>query len=299
MTPSCTIFLIVDESQKKDILVYQNLLNNCGVRYELFTCEKTPILPETKILNPNVRYGKHYDFPKGLNEAIYRSTTDYILFINQPFISEVDWLKNCLNFLVKSEANCLIMPYLSYLKAFHKTEFLNPYGEIMDVLVSETKPNDILGMHIFRKNVFYNMGGFLGYQYSNLEECLIHYRKKIENVLVYNEFLKNIRDNHFSCEINKDFLQLQPVREFTPVEEIAYHNLEDFLKTKLDITANTFAFDFQGVFGFRCHFLNNTQLTKLQTYCTHYNLKFEIKYSPIEHEKRVTQNLFVLMTQNN
>ena len=299
MNPSCTIFLIVDESQKKDILVYQNLLNNCGVKYELFTCEKTPILPDTKILNPNKRYGKHYDFPKGLNEAIYRSTTEYILFINQPFISEFDWLKDSLNFLANSEANCLIMPYVSYRKELYKTEYLNPYGEIMDVLVSETKPNDILGMHIFKKSVFYNMGGFIGYQKSNLEYCLIHYRKKIENVIVYNKFLKTIRDNDFSCEINNDFLQLQPVRDFTPVEEIAYHNLDDFFVNKLKANASKFAFDFQGVFGFSCDSLNHQQIKQLQTYCTHYNLKFEIKYASIEKENNIYKNLFVLMTQNN
>lgn len=299
MNLSCTIFLIVDKSPKQDILVYKNLLSNCGVKYELFTCEKTPLLDENEILNANVRYGKHYDFPKGLNEAIYRSTTEYILFINQPFIAEIDWLKDCLNFIENSEANCLIMPYLSYRKAFHKTEFLNPYGEIMDVLVTETKPNDILGMHIFKKSVFYNMGGFIGYQYSNLEECLIHYRKKIENVIIYNQYLKTIRDNYFTCEINKDFLQLQPVRDFSPVEEIAYHNLEDFLEKKLGIVANKFAFDFQGVFGFRCETLNNAQFKELQFFCTKYNLEFEMKYASVEKEKTINQNLFVIMKQKN
>ena len=297
MNLSCTIFLIVDKVPKQDVLVYQNLLNNCGVKYELFTCEETPIPDETKILNPNIRFGKHYDFPKGLNEGIFRSTTEYILFINEPFIAETDWLKDSLNFLINSEANCLIMPYLSYRNELHKTQFLNPYGEIMDVLVTETKQNDILGMHIFRKNTFFNMGGFMGYQYSNLEDCLIHYRKKIENVVIYDKFLKTIRDNNFSCEINTNFLSLQPVKDFSPVEEIAYHNLDDFLVNKLSISANKFAFDFLGVFGFRCDTLNSRQLSELGLYATHYNLDFEIKYAFLENEKRVGQNIFVIMKQ--
>jgi hypothetical protein len=115
--------------------------------------------------------------------------------------------------------------------------------------------------------------------------------------VIYDKFLKTIRDNNFSCEINTNFLSLQPVKDFSPVEEIAYHNLDDFLVNKLSISANKFAFDFLGVFGFRCDTLNSRQLSELGLYATHYNLDFEIKYAFLENEKRVGQNIFVIMKQ--
>ena len=297
MNLSCTIFLIVDNLLQQDVLVYQNLLDKCGVKYELLTFEKTTISDKTELLKPNKRISKYNDFPKALNEGIAKSTTEYILFINEPFIAETDWLKNSLNFLISSEANCLIMPYLCYRNDLHKTEFLNPYGEIMDVLVTETKQNDILGMHIFKKNTFYNMGGFIGNENFKLENCVIHYRKKIENVVIFNKFLKTIRDNCFSCEINTNFLSLQPVKDFSPVEEIAYHNLDDFLVNKLSISCNKFTFDFLGVFGFRCDSLNSRQLKELELFATHYNLEFEIKYASLQNEKRVRENIFVILKE--
>lgn len=295
MSFSCTIFLIVDDNRKQEILLYEDLLKRSGLKYELFTCSGTPISDDVRRLKPNLAFGFSHDFPRQLNDAVSKSTTEFIAFLNVPFIAQNDWLKEYVEFLEKSEANCLIVPYLNYRKDFHNSEYLNPYGEIMDVKISDTKPNDILGMHIFRTNTFYDIGGFVGSQKSVLNECLIHYRKKCVNVIVYNSFLNNIRDEFYSCNIDKVYLQLQPVRDFSPVEEIAFHNLDDFLIQKLKIEPKKFALDFIGYFGFRCDSLNSEQLAEVINYATFYNLQFEIKYAPIENTKRISKNIYVLM----
>lgn len=293
MNLSCTIVLIVDEKHTQEILLYKDILKRCGVKYELFTCNDFPIHDALKKLYPSYSFGFGYDFPKNLNRAVSESTTDYIVYINVPFIAEDDWLKNYLNFLNHSEANCLIVPYLNYKNQLEKSEFLNPYGEILDIQ-SPKNPNEIIGMHIFHKNNFYNYGGFVGRQYHTLNECLIHYRKKCEYVLVYNQFLKTIRDEFFECKIENEFLQLQPVRDFTTREEIAFHNLDDYVTKNLKINCNKFAFDFIGVFGFRCNLLNTEQINYINEYAVYYNLKYEIKFATSEKENQIGNNLFVL-----
>ena len=297
MSLSCTIFLVVDDSKKQEIILFENLLNHCGVKHELFTCCKAPVSDEIKRLNPNLTLTPQHHYPKELNEAVNNSTTEYIVFINVPFIGQDGWLKEYLNFLEKSEANCLIVPYLNYLKDFDKSEFLNPYGEIMDIQISDTKPNDILGMHIFRTATFNVNGGFVGYPETCLSECLIHYRKKTENVIVYNGFLNVLRDEIFNCKLNKDFLKIAPVKEFSPVEEIAYHNLDSFFENKLKKPAIKFMLDYLGLFGFRCDSLTSDQINEIILYATHYNLQFEIKYASVKTEKRIGFNIFVLMKQ--
>lgn len=298
MKHSCTIILVVDNVLSQEITLYQNLFQNSGVNYELFTCSKHTPIDSTKLLSPNLVFGCSADFPKTLNTAIYQAKSDYILFLDTCFIAPNDWLKAYLIALEKSEANCLIAPYLCYLKDFSKSEYLNPFGEILNTYIAENKPNDILGVHIFNKNVFYSKGGFVGDNNFTLNECLIHYRKKLPNIFIDCNFLKVLKNNVFTCEIKKEFLSEMPLREFSHIEEIAFHNLPNFLHKVEIIHYKKFMLPYVGKFGFRCGQINSNQLKNLMIFCTHYNLQIEICTSFPEKENQFSDNLIVLLQQN-
>jgi len=294
MSLSCTIFLVVNETKKQDLLIYSDTLNKCGVKYELFTCNKSYVCEKTKSLKPNKAFTNQNNISLTLNQAVCSSTTDYILFINTPFICEANWLKEYLQFFETSEADCLIVPYLDNIDKFVKSEYLNPFGEILDIQIADNSDTNILGMHLFKTSTFLINGGFVSYNFSPIDECLIHYRKKCENVIVYNQFLKNIYEQNFTAEINQKFLQKTPVRNFSPSEEIAFHNLDVFF-LKTDLKAQKFMFDFLGVFGFRCEGLNKAQLISLLEYSKFYDLNIDVQYISAKQEKRIRNNIFVVL----
>ena len=103
MSLSCTIFLIVDNNQKQEILLYEDLLKRSGLKYELFTCSGTPICDEVKRLKPNLAFGFSHDFPRQLNDVVSRSSTEFIAFLNVPFVAQNDWLKEYVAFLEKAK----------------------------------------------------------------------------------------------------------------------------------------------------------------------------------------------------
>jgi hypothetical protein len=173
---------------------------------------------------------------------------------------------------------------------------LNNEFELKDVLVP-TK--DIYcGLTLVGIETVKMLGGF------NLElsfdEAVTEYTlraKKIgqNNVVSFDFLTALLPQKNIEIIDSENLLVERKIREFSLVEEIAYHDLDNFFD-KNNIEGEKFMFDFTGTFGFRCMCLNQNTLKKLNTFCTHFNLSFEIRSYFLSAEQKLNKNLYVVFT---
>jgi hypothetical protein len=93
-------------------------------------------------------------------------------------------------------------------------------------------------------------------------------------------------------KVNK--LQI-PLRTLTPIEEMAYHDLDNLLHEE-NLPAQKFIFEFSCVFGFRCMCLNKQNLEKIDWFATRFNLKYEIKSKFLNAEQKLNNNVWVIFS---
>jgi len=296
MPSNCTIILVVQDSTKFQFSLLKNMLDFSGVNFELIVLtEKSQAIYEE--LNPSKVFAINNNLVKCLNGSVEIAKSSNLVFVNQLFIPKKNWLKDCLTKINQCKINCLIAPYISYIQHLEKSEFLNPYGELYDCLVPTKNFNDIFGVHIFNKQVFNNFGGFVFQNLIGFEDCIIHYRQKIFNSLIDTNFIHNVSDCNYTAIIQKHLLEKTPLREFTPIEEIAFHNLDNLIETEI-FEFEKFMLPFFGKFGFRCNSINKNKLEQINNFATYYDLTFEIN-TIFPQKQNFKNNLYVLMARKN
>jgi hypothetical protein len=293
--PNASILLSVNESFKPFLNLFNRNLQFSGVRYELFIISELPdfnfefLSPKKVFLNESGS--------ECLNEIVAHTSTPNFVFISEPFLCKKNWLKNLIT-LKKSIQNCgnVILPFHSFIDNFEFTHTLNNSFEIQDVLVPI---KDIYcGVTLVGIETVKMLGGF------NLElsfdEAIVEYTlraKKIgqKNIASFDFITALSHQKNIEILESKSLLIERKIREFTPVEEIAYHNLDVFFENN-KIQAEKFMFDFTGIIGFRCMCLNQSALENLIDFSNNYNLSFEIKSYFLTVEQKLNKNTYILFS---
>lgn len=293
--PNATIILSVNKNFKPFLRLLFKNLQFSGVRYELFIisecedCNFEFLSPKKVYINKNGS--------ECINEIIAQVSSSNLIFISEPFICKVNWLKNFIS-LKNKTLNCgsVILPFHSYISNLELTHRISCDFEIEDVYV--TKKNVFCGITLLGLETVKMLGGF------NIElpfdEAIVEYNlraKKIgRNNIVSFEFLTALFE-HKNIEISNclDIIIERKIRDFTPIEQIAYHDLDNFfIHNKLE--AEKFMFEFTGVFGFNCNCLNQNLTKNLNKFCAKFNLSYEIKSVFLSSAQRLDKTLYILFS---
>ena len=293
--PNATIILSVNESFKPFLRLLNRNLQWSGVRYELFIISEFLdynfefLSPKQVFLNENGS--------ECINKVVAQTSTPNFIFISEPFLCKENWLKDLITLKNKIQ-NCgnVILPFHSFINNFDFTHTLNNDFELEDVLV--LNKDVYCGLTLVGIETVKMLGGFnLDLSFDEaVTEYTIRAKKIGQNNIVSFDFVTALlQQKNVEISDSKNLLVERKIREFTPVEEIAYHDLDNFFY-KNKIEGEKFMFDFTGTFGFRCMCLNQSALKKLDKFCIHYNLSFEIRSYFLSAEQKLNKNIYVVFT---
>jgi hypothetical protein len=293
--PNATIILSVNESFKPFLRLLNRNLQCAGVRYELFIISEL-LDCNFEFLSPKKVFVKE-NGSECINEVVAQTSTPNFIFISEPFLCKSNWLKDLINLKNKIQ-NCgnVILPFHSFINNFEFTHTLNNDFELEDVLVPIK--HIYCGLTLVGIETVKMLGGF------NLDllfdEAVTEYTlraKKIgqNNIVSFDFVTALLKQKTIEITDTNNLLVERKIREFTPVEEIAYHELDNLFYQN-QIEGEKFMFDFTGTFGFRCMCLNQSALKKLDKFCIHYNLSFEIRSYFLSAEQKLNKNIYVVFT---
>jgi hypothetical protein len=293
--PNATIILSVNESFKPFLRLLNRSLKCSGVRYELFIISELLDF-NFEFLNPK----KVFTDKNGsecINKIVAQTSTPNFVFISEPFLCKENWLKELINLKNKIQ-NCgnVILPFHSFIDNFELTHTLNNEFELEDVLVPIK--NIYCGSTLIGIETVKMLGGFnleLPFDEAVTEYTLRTKRIGQNNVVSFDFQTALLDKKNVEIPDDKNLVVERKIREFSPVEEIAYHDLDNFLN-KNGIQGEKFMFDFTATFGFRCVCLNQSDLKKLDMFCIHFNLSFEIRSYFLSAEQKLNKNTYVLFT---
>jgi hypothetical protein len=293
--PNATIFVSVNESFKPFLRLFQRNLQCSGVRYELFIISELLDF-SFDFLSPKEVFVKQ-NGSECINKIVSKSATPNFVFISEPFLCKSNWLKDLINLKNKIQ-NCgnVVLPFHSYINNFELTHTLDNDFELADVLV--LKENIYCGATLIGIETVKMLGGFN--PELSFDEAIVEYTlrtKKIgqNNVVSFDFASALLPHKNISVTDDKNFIVERKLREFSPVEEIAYHDLDNLFELS-GIEAEKFMFDFTASFGFRCMCLNQEHLTFLTDFCIRFNLRFEIRSYFLSSEQRLNKNTYIVFT---
>jgi hypothetical protein len=291
--PNATIVVSVCEKFKPYLKLLNDNLNKSGARFELFVITDIENLEVSFMKPKKVYFCQNKGATEYLNEVILKPNNCLVL-ISEPFLCQENWLKNLINFK-ENLHNCgsVCLPFHSYIDNIVLSHALNNQFEISDVYV--LKQNAYCGITCIGQEAINSIGGFN--TELKFENSIVEYIERLKKIGSQNFISLEFATNLFSkknISINDKDIQIErPIRQFSPIEEIAYHSLDDFfVKTKLQ--AEKFMFDFTATFGFRCMCLEQNQISKLIKFCSKYNLNFSIKSHFVTKEQRLNKNTYVI-----
>jgi hypothetical protein len=152
------------------------------------------------------------------------------------------------------------------------------------------------GVYLLSLDTITALGGFntnFELKYGILEYCA----RAIKMGLVNYATLKTLTSLTLKEELEfhtNAIEQIQvPLKTFSPVEEMAYHELDNLLHT-CKIEAEKFMTEFMGVFGFRTMCLTQKHLKTINSYCVRFNLNFEIKSGFLSPEQKLNKNVWII-----
>lgn len=295
--PNATIVVSVYDSFKPYLKLLNSNLSKSGVRFELFVITHLNN-SEFSILKPKqVFYAEKNKGSECINRIINENPNNDFVFISEPFLCNENWLLKHINFKNKLQGcGSVLMPFNRYISNFKLSYCLNKDFELSDVYI----PNEIsnFGIPLICNESIKSIGGFN----TNLsvEQGVLEYLYRISKVGFSNlasfEFLTPILNRnaiHFENEQKVDIYQ--PIREFSPIEEIAYHSLDDFF-AKNNLEAEKFMFDLTATFGFRCMCLTQDLIKKIDSFCLNHNLTYQIKSQFLSSEQRLNKNTYIILS---
>jgi hypothetical protein len=295
--PNATFIVCVDENFIPYLKLLKSNLNKSGVRYELFILSLLDFDFDFSDLQPKKVWKKSniINDAFAVNEMLSEVSTENVLIIQEPFLCSENWCKEAVD-TKKSilTLGVLIVPYVEHIENLYQTHTLNKNFDIMDIYALHR--NKYCGVYLLSLDTITALGGFntnLGLKYGILEYCT----RAIKMGLVNYATLKTLISLTPKEEIvfyTETPEQIQvPLKTFSPVEEMAYHELDNLLHS-CKIEAEKFMTEFMGVFGFRTMCLNQQNIQTIHSYCIRFNLSFEIKSGFLSPEQKLNKNVWII-----
>lgn len=295
--PSVTFITCVDEKFIPYLKLLKNNLKKSGVRYELFILSLLNKDFDFSDLQPKKVWEKSniINDAFAVNEMLSEVSTENVLIIQEPFLCSENWCKKAVN--IKNSIlslGVLILPYVEHIENLYQTHTLNKDFDLIDIYTLHR--NKYCGVYLLSLDTITALGGFntnLGVKYGILEYCVRAIKMGLSNYATLKTLTSLTPKEEIAFNI-EDPEQIQvPLKTFSPVEEMAYHELDNLLYN-CKISAKKFMTEFRGVFGFRTICLSQENLQTIHSYCIRFNLTFEIKSVFFSAEQKLNANVWIV-----
>jgi len=303
---TATFIVCLDKNTLPLLKLFKSNLEKSGVRYELFLIVDITDLETTydySVLQPKIVIEKTkttlcpYDFAEKFSKALENISTSNVFFILEPFLCNDNWAKTYINEKNNlQDIGSFVIPFSTYINNLNLTYTLDRNFDLKSVY--DLEKNKYCGVYLFSTDRIHLLGAINNCK--TLEESIVKYSIRasklgyktiasLQLLIPINEAINITVDS-----INIKKLQI-PLRTFTPIEEMAYHDLDNLLHEE-NLPAQKFLFDFSCVFGFRCMCLNKQNLEKIDWFATRFNLKYEIKSKFLNAEQKLNNNVWVIFS---
>jgi hypothetical protein len=299
---TATFIVCLNKQTLPFLKLFKSNIEKSGVRYELFLVsdiselEATPdyseLQPKLIIENTNKN---HIDFTHKISQSFKNISTSNVFFILEPFLCNNDWAKNYINEKNNlQDIGSFVIPFSTYINNLNLTYTLDRNFELKSVYDLEL--NKYCGIYLFSTDRLNLLGAIDNCE--TLEEAIVKYSIRASKLgyktIASLQLIIPIQQPIDITVDSKKVKNLQiAVRTFTPIEEMAYHDLDNLFYEE-NLPAQKFLFEFSCVFGFRCMCLNKQNLEKIDWYATRFNLKYEIKSKFLNAEQKLNNNVWVI-----
>lgn len=298
---NATFIVSIDENFLPFLNLLKGNLDKSGVRYELFIISNLQAPYDFSDLKPKMVLEANPDKLETdiLNEFLLSISTSNVFIIQEPFLCSDDWAKN--NICVKDNIlniGVLTIPFNTYHNNFNLTSTLNKNFDLEDVCALDK--NIYCGLSIVPLETIKMLGAF-NTNYT-LKKAVLEYSIRATKLGYQNysslNYITPIYDKPITVEVSEisEITNLQiPLKLFSPIEEMAYHDLDNFLHTN-KIDGQKFYLEFSGVFGFRCSSINSILIKSINSYSKRFNLSYDIKSMFLEQEQKLNRNIWILFS---
>lgn len=298
--PTATFIVSVEKKTFPFLSLFKSNLDKSGVRYELIVLSElntgynfSELKPKLVLENNGNTTGNI--FYKNLNNLLSNLSTPNVFFISDPFLCSENWAKNYISTADSIQGlGTLAISFSDKIKDLYLTHTLNKDFELTDVYTLEK--NSYCGIYLIPIETIQMIGAFCEmktFKESILQYCLRASKSGLKNYVSL-DLITSILPYEEIVVTEESVTEIQiPIRSFTPIEEMAYHDLDNlFFEHK--IKGKKFIFDFTGVFGFRCECLNEDNLKTIHSFAVRFNLDFNIKSGFLSREQLLNNNVWVV-----
>jgi hypothetical protein len=299
--PTATFFVSVDKKTFPFLSLFKSNFDKSGVRYELIILSEITTEYDYSELKPKLILEKSQElngtelFYQRLNNSLANISTPNVFFISDPFLCSDNWAKKYINTKDKIQGiGVLTIAFSDSMKNLHLTHTLNNDIELTDVYTMER--NVHCGLYLVPIETIQTLGAFS--QMSDFKESILQYSLRALKMGLRNyvslDLITGLLPQEEIVISEESVTDIQiPIRSFTPVEEMAYHDLDNLLFDN-KINGHKFIFDFTGVFGFRCECLSHEFLIAIDSFALRFNLSFNIKSGFLSREQVLNKNVWVV-----
>jgi hypothetical protein len=297
---NATFIVSINENFLPFLNLLKGNLDKSGVRYELFIISNLEAPYDFSDLKPKMVLEANPDKLETdiLNEFLLSISTSNVIIIQEPFLCSEDWAKE--NIYLKEKLlniGVLTIPFNTFHDNFNLTSTLNKNFDLEDV--NALNKNIYCGLSIVPLETIKMLGAFN--PNNCLKIALLEYSVRATKLGYQNysslSFITPIYNKH-SIELldipENSKLQI-PLKLFSPIEEMAYHDLDNFLDAN-KIDGQKFYLEFSGVFGFRCSSINSSLINNINSYSKRFNLSYDIKSMFLDQEQKLNRNIWILFS---
>jgi hypothetical protein len=299
---NATFIVSVNEKFLPFLKLLKGNFEKSGVRYELFIISNLSTPYDFSDLKPKMVLETNSEKfeTEILNDFLLSISTSNIFIIQEPFLCSDNWAKD--NIHVKDNLlniGVLTIPFNTYYNNFNLTHTLNKNFDLEDICA--LNKNIYCGLTIISLDTVKMLGAFN--TDFPIVEAILEYSIRATKLGYQNysslNFITPIYDKIESIEISEILENANihiPLKTFSPIEEMAYHDLDNFLHTnKLD--GQKFYLEFSGVFGFRCSSINSILIKNINSFSKRFNLSYEIKSIFLEQEQKLNRNIWIMFSE--
>jgi len=298
---NATFIVSVNEKFLPFLNLIKGNLEKSGVRYELFIISNLEYSYDFSDLKPKMVLNANPEKLETeiLNEILLSISTSSIFLIEEPFLCSDNWAKE--NISVKDSLlniGLLTIPFNTYHNNFSLTHTLNKNYDLQDVCALNN--NIYCGLTVIPLETIKLLGAF-NYEYP-IKKAILEYSLRATKLGYQNfsslGFITPIYDKTESIELSEisETARVQvPLKAFSPIEEMAYHDLDNFLHNN-KVDGQKFYLEFSGVFGFRCLSVNSILIKNINDFAKRFNLNYEIKSMFLEQEQKLNRNIWIMFS---
>ena len=298
---TATFIVSVNEKLLPFLTLIKGNLDKSGVRYELFIISNLETQYDFSDLKPKMVLKANPEKLETeiLNEFLLSISSSSIFLIEEPFLCSDNWAKE--NIYVKDNLlniGLLTIPFNTYHNNFSLTHTLNKNFDLQEVYALNKNIN--CGLTIIPLETIKLLGAF-NCEYP-IKKAILEYSVRATKLGYQNfssvGFITPIYDKIESIELSviSETTRVQvPLKQFSPIEEMAYHDLDNFLYTN-KIDGQKFFLEFSGVFGFRCLSVSSILINKINLFSKRFNLSYEIKSMFLEQEQKLNRNIWIIFS---